>query len=111
MAAFLLPTEKNQKGLIMKAPTASVKGTQQKQAEAERARKKAVDAKNKKAEAENQADIDKLANTPLTDEERAFCLEIEPKMNKGRRDERPCSADILRYSKLIKRKDVKPETS
>lgn len=82
------------------------KGKAQLQAEAEVARKKAVDAKNKKAEAKNKADTEKLVNTPLTKEERAFCLDIKSKMNNGRRTEKPCSADILRYSKLKGRMDI-----
>ena len=82
------------------------KGKKQIQSEAEIARKKAVDVKNQQAAANDKANTDKLANTPLTAEELAFCQEIEPKMNKGRRDERPCPADILRYSKLKGRIDV-----
>ena len=85
----------------------AAKGTAQIQSEADIARKKAVDAKNKKAAEKDKADIDSLADTPLTDEELAFCLDIEPKMNKGRKSEKPCSADILRYSKLRGRMGVK----
>ena len=83
------------------------KGKKQIQSEAETARKKAVDAKNQQAAAKDKAKTDSLANTPLTAEELAFCQEIEPKMNKGRRAERPCPADILRYSKLRGRMGVK----
>ncbi len=83
------------------------KGTAQIQSEADIARKKAVDAKNAKAAAKGKAEIEELANTPLTAVELAFCLDIEPKMNKGRKSEMPCSADILRYAKLRGRMDVK----
>ena len=76
------------------------KGNQQLQAEAEMARKRNIDAKNKVAEAKNKANTDKLAGTPLTDEERAYCLDIKSKMKNGRRALMPCSVDVLRYSKL-----------
>lgn len=85
----------------------NAKGTAQRQSEAQIARKKEVDAKNTKDAAKAKADIDELADTPLTEEERAFCLDIEPRMNNGRKIEMPCSADILRYSKLRGRVGIK----
>jgi hypothetical protein len=86
------------------------KGKKQIQSEAETARKKAVDAKNEQEAAKDKAKMDSLANTPLTPEELAFCQEIEPKMNNGRRDKRPGPADILRYSKLKGRMNVNDES-
>ena len=74
---------------------------------AEKARKAKVDAQNKKAEAKAKAEEDKLAKTPLNAEELAFIARIAPKMNEGRKIAQPSSAEILRYSKLVKRKDVK----
>jgi hypothetical protein len=74
---------------------------------ADKARKAKVDAKNKSDADKAKADEDKLANTPLTQEEKDFIAEIGPKMNEGRKIMQPSPAEILRYSKLIKRKDVK----
>lgn len=75
--------------------------------EADRIRKAEVDAHNKKVAEKARTEAEKMANIPLTDEERAFIAEIEPKMKEGRKIMQPSSAQILRYSKLIKRKDVK----
>ena len=74
---------------------------------ADKARKAKVDAKNKEAATKAKAEEDKLAKTPLTDEERAFIAEIAPKMNEGRKIAQPSPAEIQRYARLIKRKDVK----
>lgn len=75
--------------------------------EVDKARKAKVDADNKKTAAKAKADEDKLAKTPLNEEELAFIKEIKPKMNEGRKIAQPSPAEILRYSKLIKRKGVK----
>ena len=74
---------------------------------ADKARKAKVDKANKEAATKAKADEEKLDKTPLTEEERAFIARIAPKMNEGRKNAQPSSAEILRYSKLIKRKDVK----
>lgn len=73
------------------------------------ARKKGVDAANKKAFAKEQKEIEALANTPLTAEERAFCGRVASKMNNGRTVDKPQAAEILRYSKLRPRLDIKAE--
>ena len=73
---------------------------------ADKARKAKVDKANQAAATKAKADEDKLAKTPLNAEELAFIAEIAPKMNEGRKIAQPSSAEILRYSKLIKRKDV-----
>ncbi|MEE9354788.1 MAG: hypothetical protein V3U75_04285 [Methylococcaceae bacterium] len=83
------------------------KGKEQIEKEADGARKKKVDADNKKTAEKAKAEEDALAETPLTGEERAFIAEIDPKMNEGRKIAQPSPAEILRYSRLIKRKDVK----
>jgi len=88
-------------------PAPPAKGNEQLQSEADTARRKVVDTKNKKAAAKDKSEFDALANTPLTNDEIAFCVTIEPKMNKGRRCDMPCSADILRYSKLKGRMGIK----
>ncbi len=70
------------------------------------ARKKKVDADNRKR-AEDAARAEaKLANTPLDAEEKAFIARIRPKMNKGRPVDQPSPADITRYSRLIKREKI-----
>lgn len=74
---------------------------------ADKARKAKVDADNKKRAAIAKAAEEKLAKTPLNAEELAFMARIGPKMNEGRRIAQPSSAEILRYSKLVKRKGVK----
>ncbi len=85
----------------------NAKGVTQLQAEAQVARKKAVDAKNTADAAQATSDFDELADTPLTEEESAFCLDILPRMNEGRKIDMPCSADILRFSKLRGRMGIK----
>ena len=82
------------------------KGNQQLQTEAEVARKKGVDAKNRNAAAKEKAKVDKLADKPLSKQQMSFCLDIQSKMNNGRRDQMPCSADILRYSQLKDRMGI-----
>lgn len=84
-----------------------VKSKEQLEKEADTKRREAVDAKNKKdAETTAAAEVE-LAKTPLTDEEKAFCARIAPMMNEGRKVARPSAAEITRYSRLLKRKDVK----
>ena len=85
------------------------KGTAQLQEEGDKNRRKSVDAKNKQAAAKDKSKLDALADTPLTAAEIAFCVYIESRMNNGRRVEKPCPADILRYSKLRGRMDIKAE--
>lgn len=75
--------------------------------EADKARRVGVDAENKKRIKDAAQEEEALANKPLTAEEKSFIAEIAPKMNEGRKVMRPSSAEILRYSKLIKRKDIK----
>jgi len=82
------------------------KGVEQLQNEGDRARRKQVDAEYKKDAAKRKSDAAKLANTPLTDVERAFCEKIAAKMNCGRYVDMPCGADVLKYSKLKGRLDI-----
>ena len=83
------------------------KGQEQLQSEADVARRKVVDAKNRADAAELKAKEKKLAGTPLTAEEQGFIARIAPMMNKGRHVEKPSPADITRYAKLLKQKDSK----
>jgi len=85
------------------------KGVQQLQDEGDKARRKGVDALNVKNEKKQKSEAAKLAKTPLTDKEQAFIAMIEPKMNCGRAVDKPSAAQILRYSKLVKRKDLVAE--
>ena len=86
------------------------KGRAQLQKDADAARKKNVDAKNKADAKQEKAAVDKLAKTPLTDKEQEFVTKIALRMNCGRATEMPRSAEILKYSKLKGRKDIpKPE--
>ncbi len=70
------------------------------------ARKKQVDADNKKRADDAAKAEAELANTPLNAEQIAFIARIRPMMNKGRPVDQPNSADITRYSKLLKREKV-----
>lgn len=81
-------------------------GKKEAEDKADKARKAKVDKANTEAAAKAKSEQDKLASTPLTTEERAFITRIAPLMNEGRKIMQPSAADILRYSKLIKRKDV-----
>ena len=94
------PTEK---------PEPEAKGIQQLQDEGDKARRKAVDALNKKTEANQKKAAGELVGTPLTDEEQEFVAAIALKMNCGRNVDKPSDAQILRYSKLVGRKDVVAE--
>ena len=82
------------------------KGVAQLQSEGDKARRKQVDIANQKQAVKDRAIADKLARTPLTAEERAFCEQTAAKMNCGRHVEKPSAAAILRYSKLRGRIDV-----
>ena len=82
---------------------AKAKGQEQLQSEADTARRKAVDAKNKKDAKEALAKAEAHAKTPLTNEETAFITRIAPMMNKGRHVEKPSPADITRYAQLVTR--------
>ena len=83
------------------------KGQEQLEAEADKARKKRVDAENKKAAKKTEDEQAALADIPLTAKEKEFVAEIRAKMNNGRRIKMPSSAEILRYSQLKKREKVK----
>ena len=83
------------------------KSQKQKEEAADKARKAAVDRENVKRAKLEEAEAAKLANTPLTDEEIAFIAEMAPKMNCGRQIDQPSPAQIGRYARLLKRKDVK----
>ena len=76
------------------------KGQQQLEAEADKARKKRVDAENRKAARKAEEQQAALADTPLTAAEKAFVVKIGAKMNNGRRTTMPSSAEILKYSQL-----------
>jgi hypothetical protein len=86
---------------------AKVKSKEQLEKEADTRRRAAVDATNKANAATTAAKEAELAKTPLTDEEKEFCARIAPLMNEGRAVMRPSAADITRYARLIKRKNVK----
>ena len=88
-----------------KAKTESVKSKEQIEAEADKARKAKIDVVNKKKAEEVAKKEAELAKMPLNKEENAFIARIRPQMNDGRNP--PAPADILRYSRLIKRKGVK----
>ena len=89
-----------------KTKTTPVLSREEIEKKADIARRKKVDADNKrKAEEDAKAETE-LANTPLNDKEIAFIARIRPLMNKGRPIEQPSSADITRYSRLIKREKV-----
>jgi hypothetical protein len=79
------------------------------------ARRERVDDKNAEKAIEAEAEEDKLANVPLTQPERDFCDQVAAKMTpkdfrgdiSARKNSLPPAADILRYSKLKKRYDLK----
>jgi hypothetical protein len=73
----------------------------------DKARKAKVDKANEKIAAKAKTEEEKLAKTPLTSEEKAFIAEIAPKMNEGCKIAQPSPAEIQRYARLIKRRDVK----
>ena len=82
------------------------KSKKQVEEEAEKSRKAAVDKVNRDKAEEAKKKEEAEALVPLTAEELAFVNRIAPRMNKGRAIDQPPSADILRYSRLIKRKNV-----
>lgn len=79
------------------------------------ARKDRVDDKNAEKAIAAEAEEDKLADVPLKQHERDFCDQIAAKMTpkdfrghiSARKNSFPAAADILRYSRLKKRLDVK----
>ena len=79
------------------------KGQAQIQSEADAARRKLVDAKNKKDAANALKEAEKHAKKPLTAEENRFVARIAPMMNRGRHVEKPSPADITRYAGLVTR--------
>lgn len=85
----------------------TAKGKKEIEDAADKARKAKVDATNKnkaEKEAKNEA---ALAKVPLSDEEMAFIARIKPMMSEGRAIMQPSPAEIQRYARLIKRKEVK----
>jgi len=85
----------------------AVKSKEQREKEADIARRAAVDAANKKT-AKALSDKEAAeANIALNNEEKAFIARVASKMNEGRAIARPSAADITRYARLIKRKGVK----
>lgn len=82
------------------------KGKTAAEAAADRARKKAVDTRNEKEIKTQEKAETELADTPLNAKELAFITRIKPMLNYGRAIDQPSPAEILRYSQLIKRKDV-----
>ena len=89
------------------AKVAKVLSKEELEKKADIARKAKVDADNKKRAEDEAAAEAALANTPLTDEEKAFIARIRPKMNLGRPVDQPSPAEIQRYSRLLKREKVK----
>lgn len=81
----------------------------------DKARRERVDDKNAEKVIDAEAEEDALANVPLKQHERDFCDQIAAKMTpkdfrghiSARKNSLPAAADILRYSKLKKRLDVK----
>ncbi len=86
--------------------TGEAKGKEELERLADEARKAEVDATNKKKVAEMAKAEAESADTPLNAEEQAFIARIAPRMNEGRKVLQPSPAEITRYSRLIKRKDV-----
>lgn len=87
--------------------TAPAKSQEQLEQEADERRKKAVHATTVAKAEEEKAKQEALANKPLTAEEKEFVARIGARMNDGRRVSMPASADILRYSQLKARENVK----
>ncbi len=77
------------------------------EAAADKARKAKVDRENIRRAKLAEEEKERLADTPLSPEEKAFIAEIAPKMNKGRSVDQPTAAQIGRYARLLLRKDVK----
>ena len=89
------------------------------EAKADEIRKKKVDAKNKAKAAEDAEKEEALSGVPLTQAEKDFVEKIGAKLNgrkyqqdgqqvrSARMDSLPSTQDMLKYSKLVKRKDVK----
>lgn len=77
------------------------------EAAADKARKAKVDTENIRRAKLAEEEKERLANTPLNSEEKAFIVEMAPKMTKGRSVDQPTAAQIGRYARLLLRKDVK----
>lgn len=77
------------------------------EAAADKARKAKVDKENVRRAKLIEDENKRLANTPLSPEEKNFIAEMAPKMNKGRACDQPTAAQIGRYGRLLLRKDVK----
>ena len=88
------------------AKSKMVKSQVQIEAEADKARKKKVDRDNQRRAKMAEDEKERLANTPLNQEEKAFIAEMAPKMSKGRSVDQPNAAQIGRYGRLLLRKDV-----
>ncbi len=104
--------------IIGPAPAPAVDPTESAEERTKRldlSRRSRVDDKNAEVAIEAEAEEDKLANVPLKQHERDFCDQVAAKMTpkdfrghiSARKNAMPPAADILRYSKLKKRYDVK----
>ena len=82
-------------------------GQKENDEKAEKAQKEKVDRMNKKKADDIAKAEAMLAKTPLNDEEKAFVAKMKPKLSEGRAIMQPTQAEMLRYSQLIKRIDVK----
>lgn len=86
------------------------KSKDQIETEADKVRKAKADRVNAKAAKEAEAKEVELADVPLNREELAFIARVRPKLNEGRASQQPSPAEITRFSRLIKRENVKPNT-
>jgi len=77
------------------------------EAAADKARRAKVDKENQRRAKLAEDEKEKLANTPLNQAEKAFIVEMAPKMSMGRAVDQPTAAQIGRYGRLLLRKDVK----
>lgn len=77
---------------------------------ADKARKAKVDRANKKKAEAAAKKAAEMSETPLNAEELAFIERTAPKLKEGRAIMQPSPAEMLRYSELIKRKDVGKKT-
>ena len=83
------------------------KGLEKAEKAADIARKAEVHKANVRREKLLADEEKRLANTPLTAEERAFIAEMMPRMNEGRSIMKPTPAEIGRLARLRKRENVK----
>jgi hypothetical protein len=91
--------------IVDKTPP-EAKGMAQLQADGEKAHRAKVDKFNAEQATQDAIERAELAGTPLTEAEQAFVAKIALLMNKGRAQEAPSQAEVLRYSKLVGRKDI-----